>query len=136
MLILDTNVLSTLMSPAPSSAVVDWLNAQPDESLFTTAITQAEILAGIALLPNGRRRQLLEHAAKAMFAEEFEDGVLPFDAEAAAVYADLYAERRKIGRSAAAFDLMIAAIARTRGASVVTRNIADFTGVGIAVINP
>lgn len=136
MLMLDTNMLSEMMATTPAQKVADWILEQPSEELFTAAVCQAEILSGIAILPAGRRRADLEEAARAMFADDFQGRVLPFDTEAAAVYAEMFAARRKIGRSVGTVDLMIAAIARGRGASVVTRNVADFEGVGLTIINP
>ena len=136
MMLLDTNVLSAMMSVQPVREFSDWMLGQRSEELFTAAVCQAEILSGIAILPAGRRRSGLEHAARAMFADDFGGRVLPFDTAAAAAYADLYAARRGSGRPAGTIDLMLTAIALVRGASVVTRNIADFEGVGVAVINP
>jgi len=136
MLVLDTNMLSAMMSAEPVRKVADWLLGQPSEDLFTAAVCQAEILSGIAILPNGRRRADLEEAARAMFADDFHGRVLPFDTEAAASYAEVFAARRKAGRPVGTVDLMLAAIARVRRASVVTRNVADFEGVGLTIINP
>ena len=136
MLVLDTNVLSVMMSAEPAREVADWLLGQPSETLFTAAVCQAEILSGVAILPDGRRRAELKEAACAMFADDFRGRVLPFDTEAAAAYAEVFAARRKAGRPAGIIDLMLAAIARVRGASVVTRNVADFEGVGLTIINP
>jgi predicted nucleic acid-binding protein len=136
MLLLDTNVLSAMMSAAPAQTVADWILEQSSDQLFTAAVCQAEILSGIAVLPPGRRRDGLEQAAGAMFAEEFRGRVLPFDTDAAAAYAEMFAARRHAGRPAGTVDLMLAAIARVRGASVVTRNVADFEGVGVSIINP
>ncbi len=136
MLVLDTNMLSAMMSAEPIRKVADWILDQPSEELFTAAVCQAEILSGISILPNGRRRAALEEAARAMFADDFHGRVLPFDTEAAAAYAEVFANRRKAGRPAGTVDLMLAAIARVRGASVVTRNVADFEGVGLTIINP
>ena len=116
--------------------VVAWATAQPMDLLFTAAPCQAEILAGIEVLAGGRRQQALAEAARTMFAEDFEGRVLPFDDAAARAYAAIFAARRRIGRPGAPFDLMIAAIARSLGASVVTRNSADFEGCGVEVINP
>ncbi len=104
--------------------------------MFTATVCQAEILSGITIMPNGRRRADLEEAARAMFADDFQGRVLPFDTEAAVAYAEVFAARRKAGWPAATVDLMLAAIARVRGASVVTRNVADFEGVGLTIINP
>lgn len=136
MLVLDTNMLSAMMSAEPIRKVADWILDQPSEELFTAAVCQAEILSGISILPNGRRRAALEEAARAMFADDFHGRVLPFDTEAAAAYAEVFANHRKAGRPAGTVDLMLAAIARVRGASVVTRNVADFEGVGLTIINP
>jgi len=136
MFLLDTKVLSAMMSPQPAAAAVAWVSGQPAEQLFTAAPCQAEILAGIAVLPEGRRRTDLEAAVRAMFADDFEGRVLAFDSAAALAYAGLFAVHRRAGRPAATIDLMIAAIARSRSASLVTRNVADFAGCGISVIDP
>jgi predicted nucleic acid-binding protein len=136
MLILDTNILSVMMSAAPAQKVAGWLLGHSSDDLYTAAVCQAEILSGIAILPSGRRRGDLEQAARAMFAEDFHGRVLPFDAAAASAYAEVFAARRKAGRPAETADLMLAAIARVRGARVVSRNVANFEGVGLTVINP
>jgi toxin FitB len=136
MFLLDTNVLSALMMMRPPPEIAAWVSAQSENLLFTASVCQAEVLAGLAILPEGRRRAELEAAAQAMFAEDFEGRVLPFDTFAARDYADMYAARRRAGRPAAALDLMIAAIARVNGASVVTRNVADFANCGVSIINP
>ncbi len=121
MFIVDTNVLSNAMASDPAPTVAAWIAGQTPELLFTTSICLAEILSGIAVLPQGRRRSSLEAAAKAMFGEDFAGRGLPFDGEAAIAYADVFSARRRAGRPASTADLMIAAIARTKGASVVTR---------------
>lgn len=136
MVIVDTNVLSELLAPAPSPAVGDWLAAQAPASVFTTAITKAEILYGIALLPAGRRRDALEAAIKPIFSEDFAGRILPFDADAAEHYAVLAAHRRSLGRPISQFDAQIAAIALAHGARVATRNVADFEETGVVLLNP
>ncbi len=136
MYLLDTNVLSALMLHGRSPRVVRWVSGQPPARLFTAAICQGEILSGIAILPEGRRRAALAAAARAMFLEDFDGRVLPFDNDAAAAYADIFAGRRRAGRSTATADVMIAAVARCRGATMVTRNVADFEAAGVAVIDP
>lgn len=136
MIILDTNVLSELMRPSPSPSVVRWTGAQAAAGLYTTSITQAEILHGILLLPAGRKRAAIEAAAESMFTEDFRDRILPFSGQAAREYARVCAERRRLGRPIAAFDAQIAAIARATGFSIATRNVDDYTGCGIAVIDP
>jgi predicted nucleic acid-binding protein len=136
MIVLDTNVLSELMRPAPSETVQRWVAAQLVTTLFTTTITQAEILFGLTLLPEGRRRSDLLIAAAQMFAEDFADRVLAFDTPSAIEFATIAATRRRQGRPTGTFDAQIAAIALSRGAALATRNVADFQDCGIAIINP
>ena len=136
MVILDTNVVSELMRPSPEPAVVAWLNARPPRDLFVTSLTEAEVRAGIAFLPRGKRRRELLEAADHAFGELFEDRVLPFGRDAARAYASIAAERRRAGRPISQIDCQIAAIARSMRASVATRNIRDFDGAGIAVLDP
>jgi hypothetical protein len=136
MILLDTNVISEIMKPVPARRVVDWMAAQPVTSLYTTSITQAEILHGIALLPSGRRRTALEAAAEAMFRDDFGGRILPFGSDAAPPYARIAVECRRAGRPISHFDAQIAAIARSTGASIATRNVADYAGCGVKVIDP
>lgn len=136
MIILDTNVLSELMKAEPAASVSKWVASQPASRLFVTAITQAEILYGIKLLPKGRRRNRIEIAAKAMFDEDFNDRVLAFGSDAATLYADIAVARRKEGRPISHFDAQIAAIARSTGAALATRNVDDFESCEIDLINP
>jgi predicted nucleic acid-binding protein len=136
MIILDTNVLSELMRATPAPPVVAWIAEQPAAGLYTTAITQAEILHGLMLLPPGRRRRALEAAATAMFAEDFEGRIFGFGSDATTPYARIASERRRAGRPISHFDAQIAAIAQSAGASVATRNVADFDGCGVRVVNP
>jgi predicted nucleic acid-binding protein len=136
MIILDTNVLSELMKPKPAMPVVAWVAEQPTPALYTTAITQAEILHGLMLLPPGRRRRALEGAATSMFAEDFDGRILGFGPDAASPYARIATDRRRAGRPISHFDAQIAAIARSTGATVATRNLDDFEGCGVRVVNP
>lgn len=136
MIVLDTNVLSEAMRPAPDAAVQAWLAAQPPTQLYVTAIAEAELLFGAALLPPGRRRQGIEQAIQRMFAEDFAGRVLAFDQVAAPHYAAIAAARRKSGRPIASFDTQIAAIARAAGFAVATRNLADFVDCGIDLVDP
>ena len=136
MIVLDTNVLSELMRPEPSDVVLRWMLGQPSDSLVTTTVTQAEILFGVRLLPEGRRRTALVAAAEQMFETDFAGRVLPFDSAAARQFAELAAERQRRGRPTGAFDLQVAAITKSRGATVATRNVGDFEGFGPPVINP
>ena len=136
MFVLDTNILSEMMRLHPPPEVMAWVDRQDEELLFTTAITEAEILSGLAIMTDSRRRRDLAAAAAAIFTNEFEGRVLPFDTTATAAYADLFATHRRIGKPTAPMDLMIAAIARSHGASVVTRDSGGFDGCGLTVINP
>lgn len=136
MIVLDTNVLSELMRPAPEVTVTNWVATQSAASLFTTTITQAEILHGVLLLPRGRRRDAIEAAADAMFEEDFAGRILPFSSHAAHAYAEIAVARRQSGRPISQFDAQIAAIASSTGAGVATRNVPDFEGCGIKVIDP
>jgi toxin FitB len=134
-IILDTNVVSELMRPSPASVVLTWLRQQAATELFTTAITAAEIRYGIARLPDGRRKDDLVRAANDVFAA-FPDQVLPFDAAAAAAYADLVTHRERTGNPIDGFDGQIAAICHTHAAPLATRNIKDFHHTGIATTDP
>lgn len=136
MIVLDTNVLSDLMRPAPSDAVVSWLSAQPNSSQYITSVTQSEILHGILLLPTGKRRTALLSAAEAMFEHDFAGRILAFGMDAAPLYAKIAADRRRAGHPISQFDAQIAAIVRATGAKLATRNVTDFSGCGITVVNP
>lgn len=135
MIVLDTNVLSEAMKPAPASAVALWMTRQRAQDLFTTAVSEAEILLGIAILPEGRRKQELEAAAKQILGL-FAGRILAFDTAAAQVYAGIAAARRKTGRPIGSFDAQIAAIARSRGMALATRNVPGFDGTGVTIIDP
>jgi len=136
MIVLDTNVVSEFMKANPDERVKRWIGSLDGAELFVTTITQAEILAGIACLPRGRRRDLLEAEALATFDEDFAERILPFDSRAASRYADLAAARRAAGRAVPPFDVQIAAIAQSVGAALATRDVGDFQGVGLEVIDP
>jgi hypothetical protein len=135
-IVLDTNVISELMRHKPDPAVFAWVAAQPRALLYTTSVNKAEILYGIAGLPEGRRRSYLARTATAMFAEEFAERVLPFDAAAAAHYAEIVVGRRRTGNPIEAFDAQIAATALVFGADIATRDVSGFSGCGLTVINP
>jgi predicted nucleic acid-binding protein len=136
MIILDTNVLSEVMRAQPAARVLAWLGAQDMAELYTTTISRAESLAGIAILPDGRRRDAMETVATRIFDEDFQDRVLAFDLDASTHYAAVVAIRRRIGRPTKPLDAMIAAIARSRNAAIATRNIADFEGCGVHLHDP
>ena len=136
MIILDTNVLSEVLRPAPEPKVLDWLGSRPRSSLFTTSVTRGEVLFGLRLLPDGLRRRGLWTAALAIFDVDFAGQTLNFDSGAADAFAEISASRRAAGKPISQFDAMIAAMARSRGGSLATRNIRDFEHCGVDVVNP
>ena len=136
MVVLDTNVVSELMRDDPHADVLLWLDDRATRELFVTAITEAEIRTGIAFLPEGRRRRGIAEAADRAFGGLFAGRVLPFDSPAARAYAEIAAARRVAGRPVSQADGQIAAIARSRGMAVATRNIGDFDDIGIEIIDP
>ena len=136
MLIVDTNVISELMRPAPAGSVAQWFEEQPLERLAITAVTVGEILYGLDLLPDGRRKADLAGRFATVLQRAFSGYVLPFDDAAAAVYARIRGERDRAGRPIGINDAMIAAIARTRSGTVAIRNVADFEHCGVGIIDP
>jgi toxin FitB len=136
MIVLDTNVLSEVITPEPSAAVLAWMLREPPSNLYTTSISQAELLYGVELLPKGRRRSALHAAVVKMLAEDFMDRILPFDSNAAEDYSRIAAARRALGRPISEGDARIAAIAVSRGARLATRNTRDFEHCGVKVVNP
>lgn len=136
MIILDTNVVSELVRATPDNRVYEWLARQSAESIFLTSITEAELHYGVQLLPDGRRKHDLAEALRQMLDIDFRGRLLPFDSSAAALFGQLAAHRRRIGRPIAIADAQIAAIARSRGAGIATRNVDDFLECGLELINP
>ncbi|WP_027484595.1 type II toxin-antitoxin system VapC family toxin [Rhodanobacter sp. OR87] len=136
MIILDTNVLSETLRPAPDERVLTWLGAQPRPALFTTTVTRGELFYGLHLLADSQRKTSLLSAVLSIFDADLAGQVLSFDSDAADAYAEIAANRRAAGKPISQFDAMIAAIARSRGAGLATRNVKNFVDCGIAVINP
>ncbi len=136
MIVLDTNVVSELLRPAPAVQVEAWLAAQFGATVYFTAVGEAELRHGLAMLPAGKRRTALSKAIEGILEEDFHDRILSFERAAARAYAAIAAERRAVGRPISQFDCQIAAIARASKAAVATRNTGDFEGCGIVVINP
>ncbi len=135
MIILDTNVTSELMKPAPSPAVTAWVAHHASAGLCTTSITVAEIGYGIERLAEGRRKEVLRAAAEEVFST-FSEQVLAFDASAAAHYAAVVSRRERAGAPIDGFDALIASICRANDAALATRNGKDFENTGIDVIDP
>ena len=136
MVVIDTNVVSELMRLTPAPAVMAWFSGQDSAELYLTAVSEAELRAGAAILPAGRRRDRLATEVDAVVRQDFAGRVLPFDSAAARAYAAIAASRRSAGRPILEADCQIAAIARARDAAIATRNAADFAHCGIAVIDP
>jgi predicted nucleic acid-binding protein len=135
-ILLDTNVLSALMRRDPESRVVAWLDRLPAESVWTTSITVFEVRFGLKLLAEGKRRRALEEAFAQALEEDFENRVLPFDSTAAQAAGRIAAEHRKAGRTVEIRDVQIAGIATARKATLATRNLRHFEGLGLALVNP
>ena len=135
-MILDTNVLSALMSVPPVAAVIQWMDEQAADRLFITAITVAEVRYGLGIMPEGRRRTDLIMQADAMFGQDFRGRILSFDERAANAFGVLSSHRRAIGRPISISDGYIAAIATVHAMPIVTRNVKDFEELGLQLINP
>jgi hypothetical protein len=136
MILLDTNVISELMRAEPAQTVLDWFGQHDAVDLFISAVTEAELRTGVAILPEGQRRDRLQLAIDASIDQDFHGRVLPFDSLAAKAYSEIAAQRRVAGRPIAEADCQIAAIARATDAPIATRNVKDFDGCGVRVINP
>ena len=134
--LLDTNVVSELIRKAPDPAVETWATGRPLEDMFFSAVSEAELRYGAAILPAGRRRESLISDIERMLRDAFEDRILPFDSDAARAYADIAAARRSTGRPVAPADCQIAAIARSRDMAVATRNVRDFEDIDVEVFDP
>lgn len=136
MIILDTNVISELLRPAPEPKVEHWLSAQDGLNVYLTSISEAELRYGLAIMENGKRRAALVDAVDRILREDLAGRILPFDSSAAQSFATIAAARRAAGRPIAQANCQIASIAHSRGASVATRNTPDFEGCEIDLINP
>lgn len=136
MIILDTNVVSELTRPLPEPRVLAWLEVLARDQVFTTAVSRGEMLYGIRILPAGRRREQLLEQVEAIFSIDMVGQVLPYDEAAADACARIMAQRRTLGRPVQLADAMIAGIAHSRGATLATRNLRDFAGCGLTLIDP
>ena len=136
MIVLDTNVISETFKPSPDKRVGEWLASMPADLFFVTSVTKAELLYGLALMPDGNRKRGLASVIAAFFDQKILNPVAGFGDEEALSYAQISAHRRRLGRPIRELDAQIAAIARTRGFAVATRNTRDFENCGIEIINP
>lgn len=136
MIILDTNILSAVMQETPDPTVVNWLDRQARESIWTTAITVFEIRLGFSILEKGKRREKLELAFTLALQEVLEGRVLPFDEPAALAAGEMAAKRRRQGITVDMRDTQIAGIAMARRSTLATRNTKDFAALTVRVINP
>ncbi|WP_308466149.1 type II toxin-antitoxin system VapC family toxin [Rathayibacter soli] len=135
MIVVDTNVISELMRPSPARVVADWVRAQSQRELYTTAVTLAEVRYGIERLDAGRRKEQFAITADEVFAA-FGQYILPFDSAAALHYATIVSARDRAGAPIDGFDAQIAAICRNHNAILATRNVKDFQGTGIEITDP
>jgi len=136
MIILDTNVVSEMMTVTPAPAVVSWLNDQEAARLFLTAVTIGEIRYGLRILPQGKRRRSLEEGFERVLAEAFASRILAFNELAAHRYGEVMGRRKEIGRPLDIRDGQIASIAWANGYAVATRNVRDYIECGVEIINP
>ena len=136
MIVLDTNVISEPLKPAPEAAVLDWLNAQEPQTLYTTTVNLAELFAGVEALPAGRRKDALAKALSSQVLALFGGRILSFDAKAAEAFATTNASAQAQGNTMAFADCAIAAITRANGFVLATRNVRDFKGTGVSLIDP
>ena len=134
--LVDTNVISELIRRSPDPAVVDWAASHALESLHFSAVGEAELRYGAAIMPAGRRRDALLADIERMLSDAFTNRILPFESAAARAYAEIAAKRRSAGRPIQPADCQIAAIARSRGLALATRNVRDFADVGIDIVDP
>lgn len=136
MILLDTNVISESLKPLADPAATAWLDRQPKESLYLCAPVLMEVLFGIALLPDGKRKSALGVATQHLLANYFADRFLAFDREAATVYASLASRASARGTIISVGDGQIAAIAAVHGFTVATRDTAPFVAAGVPIVNP
>ena len=136
MILLDTNVVSELMRKSPDASLKAWITDHPVEGLFFSAVGESELRQGAAIMPAERRRETLVSEIETMLQAAFENRLLPFDSRAARAYADIAAKHRLAGLALVPEAGQIAAIARSRGMAVATRNVWDFEDMGIDVYNP
>jgi toxin FitB len=136
MIVLDTNVVSEAIKPGRDKIVIDWLDKQSAETLYLTATSLSELLIGIAIMPDGKRKNHISAGLEALISKLFGTRVLPFDRDAAITYSALVSVARKAGKTVSLSDGQIGAIASVHGFAVATRDTAPFAALGIKVVNP
>jgi len=136
MIVLDTNVISETMRRKPDGTVVAWLDNQPPNDLYLCTPVLAEIFYGISRLEQSERKVALLRGCREMVSQVFEGRILAFDLSAAEIYGSLVATRERAGRPISVMDALIAAIARSQRAILATRNVSDFAGTGLELVNP
>ena len=136
MIVLDTNIVSELMREQPSPSVAEWIQSFDPNQFTITSITIAEIMRGLARMPEGKRRRKLKQSFDGFIHDAFSSKILAFDEQAAFLYGEISASREKKGLSVDPVDLMITAIAKYHNATIATRNVRDFEACGIKLINP
>ena len=136
MILLDTNVVSEAMRPAPDAAVVDWLNRQDSSRIALSTISVAELSYGLQCLADGQRKRMLADRFEQFLRRGFAHRIFGFDEPAALAYGELMAHRRSIGRPMSVLDGQIAAIARCRGFALATRNTSDFEHTAVDLLDP
>lgn len=134
--LLDTDALSEILRSLPHPTVLRWFSSQAESQMFVSAITQAEMVSGASLLPEGKRQQRLQGALRELFEHDFVDRVMPFDGGSVVHFAQVVAARRRGGRPISQFDAQIAAIALQNGMALATRNVRDFEGCGLRLVDP
>lgn len=136
MIVLDTNVVSEAIKPGRDERVIDWLDKQAAETIYLTATSLSELLIGIAVMPNGKRKNIISAALDELLAKLFGSRILAYDQDAAVAYSALVSAARKAGKAVSISDGQIGAIASIHNFSVATRDTAPFIALGLPVLNP
>lgn len=136
MIVLDTNIVSEPMRPAPDRSVLDWIDKQPLQTLYFTSVSLAEVLSGIERLPEGKRKHTLREIATEITGKLFGARILVFDIPAARKLVEIHNQAASKGFAIEFADCQIAAIAALHGFAIATRDEAPFRAAGLTVINP
>lgn len=134
--LIDTNVISEVLRPAPDSNVVEWCRTTDRDQLFLSVVSLGEIRKGLTLMPVGVRRNQLEKASTALIPDWFAGRILTVTQAIAERWGVLEGERQRLGRPLHVPDAQIAATALEHGLTLVTRNVADFEHLGLSIVNP